>query len=67
MKKKSIGSIIIASAILWGAVMIGCAYKLKGTGCYDEISLILFGGMFTHLLFVWAPMGILFKKSKEED
>ncbi len=45
MKKRSIGSIIIASAIIWGAVLIGCSFSLKGTDCYEEIYLILFGGM----------------------
>ena len=67
MKKRSVGSIIIASAIIWGAVMIGCSFSLKGTGCYEEIYLILSGGMIAHLLFVWAPMGIMFKKNKEEE
>jgi len=37
-KKQTIGIFIIASAIIWGAVIIGCSLKLKGTGCYDEIS-----------------------------
>jgi hypothetical protein len=66
MKRKSIGPYIIASAIVWGAVMVGCAFKLKGTDFYNEISLILYGGMVFHLLFIWAPLAIQFKKNKEE-
>lgn len=62
MKKKSIGIYIIASAIIWGAVIIGCSLKLKGTGCYDDISLTLFAGFVFHLLFVWAPLGVLFRE-----
>lgn len=66
MKKKSIGFYIIGSAIIWGAVIIGCAFKLKGTACYDEIRLILFGGVICHFLLIWTPTGNQFRKSKEE-
>lgn len=66
MKKKSIGIYIIVSAIIWGIVIIGCSLKLKGTGCYDNISLTLFGGVIFHLLFVWTPLGIQFKQRQGE-
>ena len=62
MNKKSIGFYIIASAIIWAAVIIGCSLKLQGTTCYDEIKLILVGGVITHLLFIWGPLGIMFRK-----
>ncbi len=45
MKKRSIGSIIIASAIIWGAVLIGCSFSLKGTDLIDETELLFFRGM----------------------
>jgi hypothetical protein len=66
MKKSKIGYLIIASAIVWGAVIIGCALKLKGTPYYDEISPILIGGAGFHLLFIWGPLGSQFLKNKEE-
>ena len=66
MKKKSIGIYIITSAIIWGAVIIGCALKLKGTGCYDDISLTLFAGLVFHLLFVWTPLAVQFKQKQGE-
>lgn len=66
MKKKSIGGFIIASAVVWGAVIFGCALKLKGTSMYEEISLILYGGVIFHLLFIWGPLAIQFKGNKEE-
>ena len=66
MNKKSIGYYIIASAIIWAAVIIGCSLKLKGTNCYDEISLILVGGVIVHLLFIWGPLAVMFRKGKEE-
>ena len=67
MKIQSIGIFIISSAIVWGAVIIACASKLKGTSCYDEISLILYGGVIFHLFFIWAPLGAMFRKNKENS
>jgi hypothetical protein len=66
-KKKSIGLFIMASAIIWGAVIIGCALKLKGTACFDEISYILSAGAVFHLFFIWGPLAIQFKKMKKEE
>ena len=54
-----IGSTMIWTAIIWGAVIIGCSLKLKGTGCYAEIqnilavgtimNIIILGGLFSGL------------------
>lgn len=66
MKSNSIGGFIIASAVIWGAVIIGCALKLEGTALYEEISLILYGGVVFHLLFIWGPLALQFKRNKEE-
>ena len=66
-KKKSIGPFIIASAIIWGVVIIGCSLKLKGTNCFDEITYILSAGAVFHLLFIWGPLAILFKKIRNEE
>lgn len=62
MKKSKNGYFIIGSAIIWGAVMIGCSFALKGTECYPRIQIILFFGVVTHLLFIWGP---LLKKRKK--
>jgi len=64
---KSIGLYILASAIIWGAVMIGCSLKLKGTACFDEITVILSTGAAFHLLFIWGPLAAQFKKLKKEE
>lgn len=66
MKKKSIGAFIIASAIVWGLVILGCALRLKGTSMYEEISLILYGGVVFHLLFIWGPLAIQFRANSEK-
>ncbi len=59
---KTIGVLLVASAIIWGAVIVGCSYALRGTECYDNIQNILVGGVVTHLILVWAPLALAFKK-----
>ena len=66
MKEGKVGYFIIGSAVIWGAVLIGCALRLKGTGYYDDISLILIGGTIAHMLFIWGPIGALNRKNKEK-
>ena len=54
-------AILIANAIIWGAVMIGCALKLKGTETFSEIQNILIGGaafsLFILMVNVVVPEG----------
>lgn len=64
-KMKSIGAFIIASAIIWGVVIIGCSFALKETECYDEIQYILYGGVVTHIILIWGPLAMIFNKIKE--
>lgn len=66
-KKQTIGIFIIASAIIWGVVIIGCSLKLKGTGCFDEISYILSAGAGIHLIFIWSTLAAQLKKIKKEE
>ena len=62
MTKGKMGFAIIASAIVWGAVIIGCSLTLKGTECYSEIQNILVVGVIAHLLFIWGPLVAQFRK-----
>ena len=64
-KLKTIGALIIASAIIWGAVIVGSSYALKGTECYDKIQNILVGGVVSHMILIWGPLTLLFKKIKK--
>ena len=64
-KLKTIGALIIASAIIWGAVILGSSYALKGTECYDKIQNILVGGVVSHMILIWGPLALLFKKIKK--
>ena len=67
-KKKSVfksGLTIILSALIWGGVMIWTSTVLKGTPYKDEIRNIISGATSAHLLFIWAPLGILNQKLKK--
>ena len=66
MKKNSIGIYIIASALIWAFVIIGCSLKLRDTECYDKISLVLIGGFLAHLIVIWAPLTLLFLKKDKK-
>ncbi|MCK5345609.1 MAG: hypothetical protein KAR20_19500 [Candidatus Heimdallarchaeota archaeon] len=69
-KKKSVfksGLTIILSALVWGGVIIWTSTVLKGTPYKDVIRNIISGATSAHLLFIWAPLGILDKKLKEES
>ena len=64
-KKKTIGAFIIGSAVIWGAVIIGSSFALKGTECYDKIQNIIFGGFITHLILIWGPLAAMVAKLKK--
>jgi hypothetical protein len=65
MKLKSIGAFTIVSAIIWGAVILGCSFELKGTECYGNIQNILVGGVLSHIILIWGPLAVIFNKAKE--
>ena len=62
MNKGKIGFAIIASAIVWGAVIVGCSSVLKGTECYGEIQNILIAGVIAHLIVIWSPLAAQARK-----
>ncbi len=64
-KLKTIGAYIIVSAIIWGAVILGCAFALKGTDSYDKIQNILVGGVVSHIILIWGPLAVQLNKGKE--
>ncbi|MCP4581309.1 MAG: hypothetical protein GY839_06800 [candidate division Zixibacteria bacterium] len=66
-KKKIIGVYIIASAIIWGAAMIGCSLMLKGTECFSKIATILGTAAGIHLIFIWGPLAAQLKKLNVEE
>jgi len=66
-KTLTTGAYIIGSAIIWGAVILGCSWALKGTECYDNISKILIGGTVAHLIIIWGPMAAQMAKSNTKQ
>ena len=65
-RKGRLGALIIASAIIWAAVIVGSALELKGTECYNEIQFILSGGVVAHIILIWGPMVVLVRKRDEK-
>jgi len=66
VKNIKIGYFIIGSAIICGAILIGCSVVLKDSGCCPQIQNILVIGFIAHLLFVWGPIISKLKKEKSE-
>ena len=62
----TVGIFIIASAVIWGVVIVGCSMALRGTECYDSIRNILTGGVISHIILIWGPLALLFRKQKEQ-
>ena len=63
--KNKLGYFIIGSALIWGAVVIGCASVLKGIPEKDSVIQILSAATFFHLLVIWIPMARILKKNKK--
>jgi hypothetical protein len=58
---------LFGSSIIWGAVIVGCSLKLKGTDCYADIQTALFLGVFFHWIFIWGPLAAMLKREKEKQ
>lgn len=67
MNKTQLGYTIIASAIVWGVVLIMCGSVLSGTPYKQAVTNILIGGASFHLFFIWAPLGRKFKSGNPES
>ena len=62
---KIMGSLVIASALIWGFVILGTSNALKGTECYDQIQNYLVGGVFMHIILI-GGMFPLINKQKDD-
>jgi hypothetical protein len=67
MKTISIGYYIIGSALIWGIVIVACAFVLSGTPYKEDVSLILGGAGSFHLLLIWGPLAARIGKLRKED
>jgi len=59
------GSLVIASALIWGLVIIGRSYALKGTECYVQIQNYLVGGVIMHIILIGGLTPLIIKKQKD--
>ena len=60
------GQLIIINAVIWGLVMMACAFALRGTDGYMKIQMyLLFGAIGT--LFVMVFLFARDKKKQEEE
>ena len=60
------GFLIIASAIVWGAVLVSCSMVLKGTPFKEKINLIILGGTLFHMFVIWLPLGRKARENKKK-
>jgi len=57
---------ILAHAVIWGLVIVGCSLQLKGTGMYQEIQNVLYGGASASLIIGNMGLWLGIKKEKEK-
>jgi len=60
--EKVLGPFIIANAVVWGAVMVGTAFILKGTGLMPKVLPILGGGAGFCVVILPGAMAARLKK-----
>ena len=65
--KKTIGSLILGSAVIWGATLIGAAAKLKGMEVKEDIIQLISLAAGIHLILIWGPAAAMIKKMKLGD
>ena len=63
---KNVGWFIIASALVWGAVLIGCSLVLKDTPYKESVLQIVYGGAAVHLIIIWGGLVGMLKKKNEQ-
>lgn len=62
-----LAAFILGSALLWGAAILGCSLKLKGTDCYADIQNILSLGAGFHLIMIWGPLAAMYKRLNRKN
>ena len=41
---RSATAVVVANALIWAAVLLGASFALEGTGCFSQVSTLLYGG-----------------------
>lgn len=66
MKKQNIGMYLIASTLLWGFVLVYCAWILRATPYKEQINSIIGGAIILHTFLIWVPLTLKNKKGENE-
>ena len=61
---KTIGSLILGSAVIWGATLIAVAAKLKGMEIKEDVMSVISLAAGIHLILIWGPAAAMIKKMK---
>jgi hypothetical protein len=67
MKKGTLGYFIIGSALIWGFVIIACAFLLKGVDQKSSVIQFMGVGAGIHLILIWGPLAAIIGKKKKEE
>jgi hypothetical protein len=59
--------VIIANACLWAFAIVMSAYKLRGTGGYQEIQTILGGSAAASLIAVGGGLAAMARRLRQDD
>jgi len=66
MKKGFLGPYIIASAVIWGATIIGASFLLHGVENKAAVLNLLGAGAGVHLILIWGALAAKMKKLSEQ-
>ena len=66
MKKQKIGLYLIASVLLWGFVLVYCAWILQGTPYKEQVNSVIGIAIILHTFIIWVPMALKNKKEENE-
>jgi hypothetical protein len=64
---KTIGSLILGSAVIWGATILAVAGKLKGMEIKPDVIQVIGLAAGLHLILIWGPTGAMIRKMKLKE
>jgi len=64
---KTIGSLIVGSAVIWGATIFSVASKLKGMEIKSDVVQLLGFASAIHLILIWGPAASMIRKMKLKE
>ncbi|MBN2790196.1 MAG: hypothetical protein JXR69_08395 [Candidatus Delongbacteria bacterium] len=65
--EKTIASLIIGSAMIWGATILAVSFKLKGMEIKPDVIQVIGLAAGMHLILIWGPAGAMIRKMKLKE